>query len=379
MVVACSQAHIFPDENCLPNAGAMIVVSGQCVGDSVRFNIQNIGTDPSQLLEYIVIEDAVLLRQGNFQLNPTDNMEVTQLATGATFHLMAQQEPGIIGNNPIISGVEGCVGSSTNEVSTGFINQFSQNDDAAVISDFCLPVTNSWDPNDKQAVPTGFGEAHNIFANTDLEYKIRFQNTGTDTAFRVILLDTLSKFLNPASIQMGTSSHSYNWELEDKGVLRITFSNIQLPHASVNEAASNGFVTFRIQQKSDNPIGTQITNRAGIYFDYNPPIITNKVLHTVHESLIKVTSFVQESGSPKISCTAYPNPFVSQIMFEIQGNETIKAHLNLFDMAGKSLKNVSFSNNTALLTRDNLPPGVYFFGIQGSKGEKLGSGKIVVE
>jgi hypothetical protein len=378
-LVACSQAHIFPDDNCLPMTGAIIVVSGQCVGDSVRFDIKNIGTDPSQLLEYIVIEDAVLLRQGNFQLSPTEHMEVTQLANGATFHLMAQQEPGIIGNNPVISGVEACVGSSSAVVSSGFFNQFSQSDAASTISDFCLPVTNSYDPNDKQAAPTGFGFEHNIFANTDLEYKIRFQNTGTDTAFRVILLDTLSQFLNPASFQLGASSHPCRFELEENGVLRFTFSTIQLPHAAINEAASNGFVTFRIKQKENNPIGTQINNSAGIYFDYNAPIATNTVLHTIHEPLIKVTSFVQEADAPKVNFTAYPNPFVNQIQFEIQGNETIDAQLNLFDIAGKTLRTVPFSNNTALLTRGNLPAGVYFFGINGEKGEKIGSGKIVVE
>lgn len=383
-LVACSQAHIFPDSLCFPGgpnwSGAFIAVAGKCLGDSIQFTLKNIGTGPSQTLEYIVIEDAVLLRQGNFQLAPDQEMILTQPTNGSTFHLLAQQEPGVPGNDQPTVGVEACVGNGSQvPVSTGFFNQFSQNDAAPFLSDFCLPVVNSYDPNDKQAFPTGFGEAHNIFAHTELEYQIRFQNTGTDTAFRVVLLDTLSAYLDPASIRPGASSHPYRFSVEDNGVLRFTFQPIHLPQAAVNEAASQGFVSFRIRQKAGNRVGTKFQNRAGIYFDFNKPVITNAVAHTIHQPLIRVTSFVAQPKAPAIRILAYPNPFVDQIRFEIIQESAVEAQLEVYNLAGQCLNRQKFSGNTLLLARDGLPSGLYCFVIRGEKGELLGAGKMVVE
>lgn len=44
---------------------------------------------------------------------------------------------------------------------------------------------------------------------------------------------------------------------------------------------SNGFVAYTIQLKSNLPAGTQITNNADIYFDFNAPIETNTTLNTI--------------------------------------------------------------------------------------------------
>jgi len=56
------------------------------------------------------------------------------------------------------------------------------------------------------------------------------------------------------------------------------FENILLPDSTVNEPASHGFVQFRINQLTDNPIGTVIENTADIYFDLNKAIVTNTVM-----------------------------------------------------------------------------------------------------
>jgi hypothetical protein len=47
--------------------------------------------------------------------------------------------------------------------------------------------------------------------------------------------------------------------------------------------ASQGFVVFRIKPFEDLEPWTQIHNTAQIYFDENPPIITNTYLHTIFE------------------------------------------------------------------------------------------------
>ena len=113
---------------------------------------------------------------------------------------------------------------------------------------------------------------------------IRFQNTGTDTAYRVVVLDTLSTYLDIETIRLGMSSHNYRFFVdgnEDFQVLRFEFENINLPDSTTDEPASNGFIKFKINQKANNAIGTLIKNSAAIYFDFNSPIITNVIFNKV--------------------------------------------------------------------------------------------------
>ncbi|MBK9629215.1 MAG: hypothetical protein IPO56_16370 [Flavobacteriales bacterium] len=42
----------------------------------------------------------------------------------------------------------------------------------------------------------------------------------------------------------------------------------------MNEPRSHGFVTFRIRPRTPVLPGTVIENIANIYFDFNPPVIT---------------------------------------------------------------------------------------------------------
>jgi len=92
----CVEAHIYPDSICLPNgswSGASVEVDANCSGDTISFFIQNVGSATTQPnLQYIVVEDDVILFDGNFTLNPMEN-EIIQIATnGSTFRLEAQQE-----------------------------------------------------------------------------------------------------------------------------------------------------------------------------------------------------------------------------------------------------------------------------------------------
>ena len=71
-------------------------------------------------------------------------------------------------------------------------------------------------------------------------------------------------------------------ELNNGGLL---FHNILLPDSTTNEPASHGFFTFEIMAKEGLEDFTSIENTAGIYFDYNQPVITNTVRNTLVETL----------------------------------------------------------------------------------------------
>ena len=133
-------------------------------------------------------------------------------------------------------------------------------------------IGGSYDPNDKQATPQL--SPSQVVNGEYIEYTIRFQNTGTDTAFTVVITDTLGSDLQAGTLQMVTSSH--NCKTSVKGnIVYFEFHNILLPDSNVNEPKSHGFVMFKIKPKTTVAVNTVIPNKAAIYFDYNAPVITN--------------------------------------------------------------------------------------------------------
>jgi uncharacterized repeat protein (TIGR01451 family) len=136
-------------------------------------------------------------------------------------------------------------------------------------------VTSSFDPNDKTETH-GPGFPAQLLANGEyLNYIIRFQNTGSDTAFRVLVRDTLDAKLDWNSLEMISVSHSYRLTIADQNKLEWKFDPIILPDSTHNMTASQGFIAYRIKPKPNLSEGDTIANRAGIYFDFNLPVITN--------------------------------------------------------------------------------------------------------
>ena len=107
-----------------------------------------------------------------------------------------------------------------------------------------------------------------------LDYTIQFQNTGNDTAFTVVVRDTLPLDVDTRTFEMGAASHPYTYTLTGNGILTFTFNNILLPDSNTNEPMSHGLVNFRIKPMLPLALSQEISNTADIYFDFNPPIHT---------------------------------------------------------------------------------------------------------
>ncbi len=144
----------------------------------------------------------------------------------------------------------------------------------------------AYDPNDKLVNPKGIGGAnYTLFSDSLLNYTIRFQNTGNDTAFNIIIRDTISEYLDLSSYRFTTSSHEMSTEINlSERIIEFHFNNIELPDSNINEPASHGLVKFSLIAKENIAEGTVIENTAGIYFDFNPPIVTNTTFNTFVES-----------------------------------------------------------------------------------------------
>ena len=121
--------------------------------------------------------------------------------------------------------------------------------------------------------------------NTALKYKIRFQNTGTDVAYRVVVVDTLSEHLDLSTLQVGATSHPSRFEVSGKGrpVLTWTFDNIMLPDSTVDEPGSHGYIQFSIKPKAELAEKTAVENFADIFFDFNSPIRTNLTVNRIYD------------------------------------------------------------------------------------------------
>jgi uncharacterized repeat protein (TIGR01451 family) len=135
----------------------------------------------------------------------------------------------------------------------------------------------AYDPNDKLATPSYPGYEEYALFGDEFVYTVRFQNTGTDTAFNVKIVDQLDPNLDWSSLQVISTSHPCKTTLNEYGKLLFQFDNILLPDSSVNELASQGFVKFSIQHLPNLSENTEIKNQAAILFDFNPPIVTNTI------------------------------------------------------------------------------------------------------
>jgi hypothetical protein len=171
---------------------------------------------------------------------------------------------------------------------TGIDSNVTNNHDS-VINNFCA----SYDPNDKAVTPQGkTSNGYITKAQNELTYLIRFQNTGNLAATHVILYDTIDiNKLNLNSLQVVGYSHPYEIEVLNNHVVKFKFLNIMLPDSGTNYEASQGYINFKINTKSNVLVGDQIKNKVAIYFDNNPPVITNQTLNTIYEPITAGNSF----------------------------------------------------------------------------------------
>lgn len=370
----CTEAHIYPDTLCDPPAlwsGADVEVTGFCDGDSVRLSIANIGAgNMAQAQEFVVVEDVIMYQGGSFQLNSGQTRDFAMPANGATWRLEAREEINHPWGGVEALAVEGCGGLNN----PGLVTQLVFNTPNPFEATDCLENVGAFDPNDKQAFPRGYGNQHLLEANTDIEYLIRFQNTGTDTAFNVVILDTLSAHLDAQKVRPGVSSHRYDFAVIDGNILRFRFDNILLPDSNVNEPASHGFVKFRVPQQPDNPDGTVIENSAAIYFDFNDPIITNTTFHTIGDHFILVKTDDPAGISP---LRVYPNPAATVAVFELP-HVADRAVFELSDRLGRNIRADVFSGTQYRFERGTLPAGVYLYRIVEAGSVKF-AGKVLLK
>lgn len=224
-------------------------------------------------------------------------------------------------------------------------------------------IIGAYDPNDKM-------EAHGerilftTFSPNDyLTYTVRFENTGTANAENVRINDVLDSGLDANTIRMVSASHSYVMDRVGNQVNWI-FENIQLPPSVANTNIGKGYITFQIKPMSGYAIGDIIPNTASIYFDFNPPIITN----TFH------TEFVQQLGLDEFENTDfvfYPNPVSDWLTISVRGNATISG-ITVYDVLGKKVFTQQAANlSTQTIDLSAVSKGIYLIEVATDANHKV--------
>ncbi|MBK8340330.1 MAG: T9SS type A sorting domain-containing protein [Flavobacteriales bacterium] len=193
-----------------------------------------------------------------------------------------------------------------------------------------------------------------------LEYTIRFQNTGTFPAERVIITDTLSTDLLWNTMDLVSSSHTTEWYIH-QGVLHFVMDPINLPDSTSDEPNSHGYVKFRMAPVSTLLNGAQIENVANIYFDFNAAVVTAPAIFTVDQSVDIATNVDNDF-------VLYPNPAHDQLTVQVDAPGAL---LELRSLDGRLLKAQRLTGTHAVLSIGDLAGGSYVVSIEQERGARI--------
>ncbi|HRH71096.1 MAG TPA: T9SS type A sorting domain-containing protein [Flavobacteriales bacterium] len=177
-------------------------------------------------------------------------------------------------------------------------------------------ITGSYDPNDKRGVANNSGSDTQFFLDADdwIDYTVRFQNTGTDTAFAVVIRDEIEQDLDLMSFEILGASHEFTPSFGEGRELVFTFNDILLPDSTSDLLGSQGYVAFRLKPRTGIVPGDLIENTAEIHFDFNDPVITEPSVLVAEVS----TAIRTLDGDTAIH--VFPNPVDQVLSITISGS-----------------------------------------------------------
>ncbi len=219
---------------------------------------------------------------------------------------------------------------------------------------FFATVLNSYDPNDKQCNLSTYIQPD---VQEKLQYTVRFQNDGNFPALNVVIRDTISQNLNLSTLKFLGSSHPTTYTINPiSREIVFRFSGIQLLPSSENLEASQGFFAYEIMELPSLALNSEILNTAYIYFDFNPPIITNTTLN--------INGYVGLSDQMNNTMDIFPNPSAGS--FQINGVED--GQLYITATSGNLIVDKKYFKGD-LVDLSSFDDGLYFVRIKNDSGE----------
>ncbi|MFN9980226.1 MAG: hypothetical protein ACK53Y_09945, partial [bacterium] len=100
---------------------------------------------------------------------------------------------------------------------------------------------------------------------------------------------------------------------------------------------SHGFISYTIKLRKNLPVGHKIKNTAGIYFDFNAPIITNTAISTLS---LKATNSITTRIDDNLNFE-----LIKQNGTYIISSSNIIDDITIFNLEGKLLLNQIVKSN----------------------------------
>jgi Leucine-rich repeat (LRR) protein len=273
-------------------------------------------------------------------LNPLETREIN-----LTFNINSPMETPAVNGGDVLNYGTTIVGA-TDETPND--NVFSLNQ----------TVVNSYDPNDKTCLE-GTTITPSMVGNY-VHYVIRFENTGTFAAQNVVIKDIIdtTKF-DISTLVPQSSSHPFVTRITNTNQVEFIFENINLPF---NDATNDGYVAFKIKTLPSLVLGDTFTNSAGIYFDYNFPIVTNTTTTTV------ATLGNQDFDFGSVF-TLSPVPAKDFLTITTK-QDVVVSSVNIYNTLGQLVQ--VHTNPTETIDVSGLQSGSYFVRITSDKGSATG-------
>ena len=220
------------------------------------------------------------------------------------------------------------------------------------------------DPNDKSVYPAG-----DIQTTQPLSYLIRYENIGSVPTTCINVEDVLDPNLDEGTLIISAGG------IYATSTRKIIWTD----NVSLAPGETRG-VSFIIYPKAGLAEGTQIRNKATIYFDYEPGLETNEVI----SKIIKVAPSL-------INVRVYPNPFKpydgkadtgdygTGIIFD---NLTEDCTLKIFNLAGELVRELNGTGKVQWDAKNSsgkeVASGVYIYLITDKAGNKPAKGKFTI-
>lgn len=186
--------------------------------------------------------------------------------------------------------------------SNGIDNSFYNNSDT-----IHAVIMNSYDPNEKLVNKPELISPNEKDA---FVYEIHFQNDGNFPAYNITVRDTMDANLDLSTFKMLYSKHAcfptVNYVTRE---VVFNFPNIMLESSEVDSMSSQGVFIYSISELDNVPNGNSVENTAYIYFDFNPPIVTNTTVN--HNGFLGI-----EEIESTWQVNAFPNPVVDRLYLE---------------------------------------------------------------
>lgn len=215
-------------------------------------------------------------------------------------------------------------------------------------------VRGSLDPNDI-LVDKHTIEYSTLPSSPTLRYTIRFQNTGNAPASIVSIVNNLPIKLIDSTFELEASSHPVNVEYtKNSRMLKFDFPGILLPDSGANLEQSMGFVQYSIRPLTNMVPGDSIRNKALIYFDYNPPVVTNYAI----TEIVQTTAVGEMTAIPTLR--VYPNPAAERLNISLPENFQ-QGIIMVYDLQGRLILQEKVTNTNVIypLNLHDVDPGMY--------------------